>query len=377
MKKGRFLCYQSAVIALLLAGIGLGGDDLARAQTVKQLKDPAPVKVVKEAEKQPDSSADKKDAPSADPSQSENGENPSAQNQSYSVVIESRVGTDGKRVRTKKVWKDGVLVEDEEKTVDGATDKDDDMEIELDGEVAPGIVIRSERNGDFPFGAVAPNATPDEMMKQMEDQMAQMRARQAEMIKRFTQRGIPFGPGPVIGGPGIDPSATSGLGLNKDAGFPPMNPSDYWIGAAIAPIPVEVAAQLNLGEDEGILIRNVVPGSPAEKAGLQKYDVLVKIGEKTVSDLFSIGKVIDESKGSAQKITFFRKGKEETAELTPEKRPESMKIQPSFSEQEEESPRERIRVVRPGMIVPTPEDQAASAEDQTEKAEEKTAEPEK
>ena len=343
MKVTKLLCVQSVMTAFLLAGIGLLGMNPISAEGVKQLKNPADVKIKTETANADDST----DA--TEPAKTSDAPNITSQNQSYSVVIESKIGADGKRVQTKKVWKDGVLVEDEEKTVEGA---DADTSIDLDGQIAPGIVLRSERSGDMPFEEIDPNLPQDEMMRQMRDQMNAMRARHAQMMQRFGLAG--FGPnaGPFGNPEGENPFAA------------PVKPSEYWLGAVVAPVPPETAAQLGLADGIGVVIRDVVPDSPAAKTGLQQYDILTKLGDTNVSGRDSIGQALDAAQDKPLATEFYRKGKLETVELTAEKRPEATETDALATEQststEPFDANEKIRVVRPGMIVPAPEVENAS-----------------
>lgn len=58
-----------------------------------------------------------------------------------------------------------------------------------------------------------------------------------------------------------------------------------WIGVGIDDVTPELAEQLKLDkEQKGALITQVFPGDPADKAGLQAYDVVVKFGEDKVED---------------------------------------------------------------------------------------------
>jgi hypothetical protein len=47
-----------------------------------------------------------------------------------------------------------------------------------------------------------------------------------------------------------------------------------WAGIHVTPVPAAVAAQLDLS-GRGAMVANIAKGSPAEKAGLQRYDVVV------------------------------------------------------------------------------------------------------
>jgi len=51
-----------------------------------------------------------------------------------------------------------------------------------------------------------------------------------------------------------------------------------WLGIRVSPVPAAVASQLGL-EDEGVMVLNLIKGSPAHKAGLERYDVIVRVGD--------------------------------------------------------------------------------------------------
>ena len=56
------------------------------------------------------------------------------------------------------------------------------------------------------------------------------------------------------------------------------------IGLALAPLTPDTRSQLNLPDQvHGAVIAEVRPGSPADQAGLQQGDVVVGVGEKSVS----------------------------------------------------------------------------------------------
>ncbi len=49
-----------------------------------------------------------------------------------------------------------------------------------------------------------------------------------------------------------------------------------WLGVLIQPVTEDIASALNLSKAEGSLVAEVVKGSPAEKAGIRRGDVIVK-----------------------------------------------------------------------------------------------------
>ncbi|MDO5567586.1 MAG: PDZ domain-containing protein, partial [Planctomycetia bacterium] len=212
-----------------------------------------------------------------------------------------------------------------------------------DGETAPGMILRSERSGDESFDPLEGlSGSPAEIMQRFEQQFRRQQAEHARRMDAFRkQHGLPRGMGVPF----------------SDAGSPgmsaPINPSQYWIGASIAPVPEILAAQLDLPEGTGVLVVNVVPEAPAAKAGIAKYDVLVKVGKTEIKGATAIGDILDNEKGAPQTFEIYRKGKLITLNVTPEKRPDSPDA--FLSNDADASGRSQIRVVRPGIIVPSDE----------------------
>jgi hypothetical protein len=78
---------------------------------------------------------------------------------------------------------------------------------------------------------------------------------------------------------------------------------------------------LQLAEDVGVLVENVVPESPAAKAGLRQHDVIVAVNGEPISDLRAVQKVIADGGDKAIDLKVIRLAKEESVKVTPEDRP--------------------------------------------------------
>ncbi len=89
------------------------------------------------------------------------------------------------------------------------------------------------------------------------------------------------------------------------------------LGIVPGTVPQAVVAQLELSGFPGVLVTKVVQDSPAAKAGLQENDVIVKLGDMSLSGPQSVTEALSE-KVPGDKITavFYRKGKRETADIT-------------------------------------------------------------
>ena len=213
------LCY-GLCIAVSAASIMFGSTDTILAQATKQLKEPATPKIVTQndtTQKAPAVPSGSKGAPSA--SQNAPSVGPGMHSESYSVIIENKIGPDGKRIKTKKVWKNGALVEDRQDVVEGTDiDADADASVILsDGETAPGMILRSERSGDESFDPLEGlSGSPAEIMQRFEQQFRRQQAEHARRMDAFRkQHGLPRGMGVPF----------------SDAGSPgmsaPINPSQF------------------------------------------------------------------------------------------------------------------------------------------------------
>ena len=101
---------------------------------------------------------------------------------------------------------------------------------------------------------------------------------------------------------------------------------DYWLGVACFPVPEALRSQLGLAEHEGgILIRDVVPESPAAKAGIRRDDVLMKVNGKPLTNPEDLIKVVNAGKDKKLALELIRAGKKVSVSVQPEKRPEHMK----------------------------------------------------
>jgi len=83
-----------------------------------------------------------------------------------------------------------------------------------------------------------------------------------------------------------------------------------WIGVAIQNLTPELAKQFNLSEDKGVLIGDVVEDGPADKAGLQRGDVIIEFDGKKIEDPNQLrNKVAVTEPGQEIEVKIIREGK--------------------------------------------------------------------
>jgi serine protease Do len=81
------------------------------------------------------------------------------------------------------------------------------------------------------------------------------------------------------------------------------------IGVEIAPVTKDVAEAIGLGKAQGALVRNVEPGGPAEKAGVEAGDIITKVDGKAIDRSADLPRLIGGTKpGSRTSLQVFRRG---------------------------------------------------------------------
>ncbi len=81
------------------------------------------------------------------------------------------------------------------------------------------------------------------------------------------------------------------------------------IGVQIAPVTKEVAESIGLGKPAGALVQSVESGGPADKAGIEAGDIIVKVDGKAVDKSGDLPRIIGGTKpGTRSAIQVFRRG---------------------------------------------------------------------
>ncbi|GDX56966.1 peptidase [Comamonadaceae bacterium] len=81
------------------------------------------------------------------------------------------------------------------------------------------------------------------------------------------------------------------------------------IGVQIDQVTKEVAESIGLGKAQGALVRAVEPGAPADKAGVEAGDIIVKFEGKVVDKSSDLPRMVGATKpGTRSALTVFRRG---------------------------------------------------------------------
>jgi serine protease Do len=90
-----------------------------------------------------------------------------------------------------------------------------------------------------------------------------------------------------------------------------------WLGVTIQNLTPELAKQFQLKEEKGVLIGDVVEGSPAEKGGLRRGDVIMEFEGKKIEDPNQLKNMVASMEiGKEVKIRIIRENKTEMKTVT-------------------------------------------------------------
>ncbi|MBK9440228.1 MAG: DegQ family serine endoprotease [Comamonadaceae bacterium] len=97
------------------------------------------------------------------------------------------------------------------------------------------------------------------------------------------------------------------------------------IGVQIGPVSKEVAESIGLGKPQGALVSGVEAGAPADKAGVELGDIIIKFDGKPVEKSSDLPRMVGSTKpGTKSTLTVFRRGSTKdlsvmVVEIEPEK----------------------------------------------------------
>lgn len=137
----------------------------------------------------------------------------------------------------------------------------------------------------------------------LEKWMEEQRRYMDELRKRFGRRADPP-PAPLPAPPPAVPPAPA-----------PLVPE---FGLKVEPVEDTLRDQLSLKEGEGVMVGEVKTGSTADKSGLKKHDIILKLDGKAVGDTWSFRKdVLKALEQPEFEVEILRAGKRETLKAKP------------------------------------------------------------
>jgi serine protease Do len=130
----------------------------------------------------------------------------------------------------------------------------------------------------------------------------------------------------------ISPTGASvgiGLAIPAEAAKPVIDslrrgqlPQRGYLGVGLQPLDESIAASLGLPKDRGELVRSVVPGQAAARAGLQPADVIVKVNGRDVTPDETVSYLVaNTTVGSRVPLEIIRDGRRQTIQVQVGQRP--------------------------------------------------------
>jgi serine protease Do len=130
----------------------------------------------------------------------------------------------------------------------------------------------------------------------------------------------------------ISPTGASvgiGLAIPAEAAKPVIEalrrgqrPERGYLGVGLQPLDENIAAALGLPKDRGELVRSVVPGEAAARAGIQQGDVILKVGGREVTPDETVSYLIaNTTVGTRVPLEVIRDGRRQTLQVQVGQRP--------------------------------------------------------
>jgi serine protease Do len=121
-------------------------------------------------------------------------------------------------------------------------------------------------------------------------------------------------------------------------------PSSFRLGVSVENLGEQLGEYFGVKDGEGVLVRSVKKGSPADAAGLRAGDVIVKVDGEKVSDSADLRSGLRDHRGKTFPLTIVRDRRGQSVTVTLPKAEE-----PSEEEQEESRTRDLIQKRHPRL----------------------------
>ncbi len=80
------------------------------------------------------------------------------------------------------------------------------------------------------------------------------------------------------------------------------------LGVSLAPLNPQIARQLGVPADEGVLVAEVVDGGPAQRAGVRQGDVILEVNRQAVKTVEDVAAVLAKTKEGDMALMRVRRG---------------------------------------------------------------------
>ncbi len=142
----------------------------------------------------------------------------------------------------------------------------------------------------------------------------------------------PRGGDPADGGPAVREYR---IQRRLRASQPEADLPKVWIGVRVTPVPAPLAAHIG---SAGAMVANVVKDSPADAAGLEQYDVIVKFAGREIAVPQDLPAAVGAAApGEAVVVQFVRKGATSSLTIEPQNRPSGAPGELKYPEPDEDT----------------------------------------
>ena len=160
----------------------------------------------------------------------------------------------------------------------------------------------------------------------------------------------------------ISPTGASvgiGLAIPAEAARPVIDslrrgqaPQRGYLGVGLQPLDENIAASLGLPKDQGEIVRSVVAGQAAARAGIQQGDVILRVGGKEVNPDQTVSYLIANSAvGSRVPVDIIRDGRRRTLQVAVGQRPSEDELARQAGGDEDNTPMSPETPVAPGTAL--------------------------
>ena len=160
----------------------------------------------------------------------------------------------------------------------------------------------------------------------------------------------------------ISPTGASvgiGLAIPAEAAKPVIEslrrgqaPQRGYLGVGLQPLDENIAASLGLPKDQGEIVRSVVAGQAAARAGIQQGDVILRVGGKEVNPDQTVSYLIANSAvGSRVPVDVIRDGRRRTVQVAVGQRPSEESLARQAGGDDDNTPMAEETPVAPGTAL--------------------------
>jgi serine protease Do len=160
----------------------------------------------------------------------------------------------------------------------------------------------------------------------------------------------------------ISPTGASvgiGLAIPAEAARPVIEslrrgqaPQRGYLGVGLQPLDENIAASLGLPKDQGEIVRSVVAGQAAARAGIQQGDVILRVGGQEVNPDQTVSYLIANSAvGSRVPVEIIRDGRRRTVQVAVGQRPSEEELARQGGGEEDATPMSPEVPVAPGTAL--------------------------